>query len=270
MPSKVFNGKWEWLVNKGQDNEDYALARPEAMVFLATVDEYLPDNIRTYAKNHKRNFGLLYFRANNDSINDIAVPACLPKKSAPKPGMICYISGIGTTKEMTTAPIKILSKDECSQYSSAKDYKKHEDLDIIQWDICGLTLAENCQPFLNAGSPLICKEDGKAVVYGVASLILDSNDLISLVCERSNDILFIQGKNEESNSCKELAMLFTDVHLHSVFIDCVLEWPDDSAISPEFFRREHMCQKRQEESEDYCDNSANREFEFPDSPDCGL
>ena len=150
-----------------------AVASPEAMVFLPTVDEYLPDEIRNYAKNHKRNLGLVYFRANNDSINDLAVPACLPKKTAPKPETICYISGIGTTKKMTTAPIKILSKNECRQSSSVKDYKKHEELDIIQWDICGSNLAENCQPFLDAGSPLICNEDGKAVVYGVASLMLD-------------------------------------------------------------------------------------------------
>ena len=81
----------------------------------------------------------------------------------------------------------------------------------------------------------------------------------------------IQGKNEESNSCKEKASLFTGVHLHSVFIKCVLEVPEDSVTSlPGYFRREQLCQKRQEESEDYCNNYHNWDFEFPDSPDCGL
>ena len=185
----MFDGDWDFIINPGQDDQDTKWALPEDLVFEPTVDEYLPNELRYYAKNHKRNLGLVYFRANNDSINNIAVPVCLPKQPAPKPNTTCYISGIGNTnkKVMKTAPIKILSKEDCRQLSSVKDYKKHEDSGIIQQDICGTNIAGNCQQFLDAGSPLICNEDGKAVVYGVASLMLDGNVFINVLSSNVNN-----------------------------------------------------------------------------------
>ena len=146
------------------------------------MDEYLPLEIRHYAKNHKRNLALVYVRSNNDLLDEIFVPACLPKKPAPQPGTTCYISGVGNIyiNSMKTVPMKILSKEKCRQLSSTKDYEKHENLDITQWDICASKPKESecdSNQFLDTGSPLICEVEGKAVVYGVASLALAGNDL---------------------------------------------------------------------------------------------
>ena len=37
------------------------------------MDEYLPLELRNYAKNHKRNLALVYIRSNNDALNEIFV-----------------------------------------------------------------------------------------------------------------------------------------------------------------------------------------------------
>ena len=142
------------------------------------MDEYLPLEIRHYAKNHKRNLALVYVRSNNDLLDEIFVPACLPKSYELKPGTYCYISGVGnSTDSMKTVALKIRSKDDCRDLTSNNDYEKHENLDIVQWDICASNPnTSDCNQFLDTGSPLICEEGGKAVVYGVASLALAGNE----------------------------------------------------------------------------------------------
>ena len=123
---------------------------------------------------------LVYVRSNSDFLDEIFVPACLPKKSAPDPGTDCYISGVGnSTDSMKTVRMMIRSREECRQLSSNNDYGKHESLDITQWDICVSKPKESecdSNQFLDTGSPLICEVEGKAVVYGVASIALAGND----------------------------------------------------------------------------------------------
>ena len=69
------------------------------------------------------------------------------------------------------------------------------------------------------------------------------------------------GKNKEDDACIEKASLFTDVYLHSVMIDCVLEVRSNTKTT---------CWKRQIESEGYCNDYRNREADFPELPECGL
>lgn len=154
------------------------MTEPKEVSYKATVDQYLSRKLRYYAKDHKRNLGIIYFRANNDSLDDeIFVPACLPKQPVPSPEANCYISGIDSSSKdaISTTPMKILSKDDCRKLTSTEDYERHEKLDIVQWDICATNSNGDCPQFLEAGSPLICNENGKAVVYGVASLLLEGN-----------------------------------------------------------------------------------------------
>ena len=84
-------------------------------------------------------------------------------------------------------------------------------------------------------------------------------------------IEILQGKSKAGDKCKVQPSLFADVSLHSVFIDCFLEFP-----AKKFWEylgtKKHTCQKRQEESEGYCDNSENLELLYPGNPpyDCGV
>ena len=79
----------------------------------------------------------------------------------------------------------------------------------------------------------------------------------------------VQGKSKEGDNCEVKPSLFADVSLHSVFIDCLLELPEKN-----FWVNDHkpVCQKRQEESDDYCNNNFNQEVAYPVNPptNCGL
>ena len=80
-------------------------------------------------------------------------------------------------------------------------------------------------------------------------------------------IKILQGKSKEGNNCEVKPSLFANVSLHSVFINCLLELPEDN-----FLWNKIICQKRQEESEGYCDNDRNPELLYSDDPpyECGL
>ena len=96
-------------------------------------------------------------------MDEAFVPACLPIKKAPGPGTTCYVAGIKGSS-MKTTPMKILSKNECRKLSIMEYNEYDKDLEVFQWDICAVNPTnEDC--IQNIGSSLICKENGKAVVY---------------------------------------------------------------------------------------------------------
>lgn len=114
-------------------------------------------------------------------MNDVFQPACLPKNPILKAGTPCYVAGI-KDGSMKTTPMKILSKDECHKLIPNEYDEFDKDFEISKWNICVMNPTNEVWS-VNIGSPLICKEDGKAVVYGVASII--SNSIHFIIQKRS-------------------------------------------------------------------------------------
>ena len=133
-------------------------------------------------------------------------PACLPSKP-PETGERCYASGWGDidkwypekTNELMFAPLTILDYQDCLSrleekhiLEDPKKFKKLYDLSL-RWDLCAAKEDRSICPG-DFGGPLICNEDGKAVVHGIASStsIMEGNKVSSMhmILIESNLLLF--------------------------------------------------------------------------------
>ena len=114
---------------------------------------------------NKRDFAMVEF-LKIGNLEDMFIPACLPTKPAPGAETSCYVAGV-KDGSMKTSQMKILSKEECRKLSPNEYDKYDKNFEISQWEICAVNLKnQDCNQ--NVGSSLICNENGKAVVYGVA------------------------------------------------------------------------------------------------------
>ena len=135
-----------------------------------------------------------------------------------------------TTFSLKTSRMKILNSTGCKALFGGINEVHHyftKHLDVIPWDICTQNPPDDiCEDDL--GKPLICNENGKAVVYGIHSKTLDDD----------------YGNSRFDNmKCDGETALFTNVFLNLVFINCILE-----------IRNQTICQARQDESENVCSN----------------
>ena len=135
-----------------------------------------------------------------------------------------------TTFSLKTCRMEILNSTGCKAIfgdrNAMYDYFT-KDLDVIPWDICTQNPPDDiCEDDL--GKPLICNENGKAVVYGIHSKTLD-DDYIK--------------KQFDNMKCDGEATFSTNVFQNLVFINCILE-----------IRNQTICQARQDESDNICSN----------------
>ena len=92
---------------------------------------------------------------------------------------------------------------------------------------------------------------GLLPLYQIVSILSYKKDLLRII---KNNWFYSLNEGEEESSGKK-AVFFVDIHLHSVFIDCILQTYGEA-----------NCQKRQEESDGYCDDSYNIELEYNPDP----
>ena len=152
-----------------------------------------------------RDVGIIVVKS-DFTFNEFVQPACLPTKSV-STGIHCYASGWGLTSDFETAnklmfaPLNIFDHKEC--YDELKKEKFYLDWTMFQhkisWDLCTSNRPKSVCPG-DSGGPFICNEDGKAVVHGIASSIMQRDD----------------------QKCGNTPSFFTNVYLHLTFIQCVL------------------------------------------------
>ena len=137
-------------------------------------------------KKMKNDAGLIFIEKPFE-INDQVRLACLPKTSFSY-GSTCYASGWGDTNtddngkgvdadHLMTAPLKTIDKPECYQ-AMAKKFENtinNETFKLVYDELGpGGICASNSPKSVcsgDSGGPLICNQNGKAVVHGIASAV---------------------------------------------------------------------------------------------------
>ena len=209
--------------------------------------------VRMHSKREKHDMAIIELKINEKKENDFFKPVCLPK-NPPKIGSSCYVGKTGrkVVEEkkiftLITATLDILDENDCRML--LKDmYHVFNDLsNVLPWDICTANAPKDiCNDEL--GKPLICNDDGKAVIYGIHSKTTINDALGGIAAAVSN------------YKCDGQASLFTNVFHLSIFINCILNGYS-----------EKICQARQDESEQICLNE-NPESKAPaELPfECGM
>ena len=206
-----------------------------------------------HSKKEKQDMAIIELKINEKEGNEFLKPACLPKK-APKIGSFCYVGKTGRKvveeKEiftLMTATLEILDEYKCEMLMKGMYLIYNNQSNVIPWDICTANAPKDiCNDEL--GKPLICNDDGKAVIYGIHSKTTINDALGGIAAAVSN------------YKCDGQASLFTNVFRLSIFINCILNGYS-----------EKICQARQDESEQICSNE-NPESKAPaELPfECGM
>ena len=115
-------------------------------------------------------------------------PACMPKTKISF-GSTCYVSGWGNIKnvkdddpekptDLMTAPLNVYSKSKCYQETLKENENVTYELfnsfydELIPGGICASNRPKSvCQG--DSGGPFICEENGKAVIRGITSGLIN-------------------------------------------------------------------------------------------------
>ena len=159
----------------------------EIYVYQPVLKNHLFDD--SEIKHLKNDLGIVYVERPIEFSERVG-PACMPKTKIAF-GSTCYASGWGNTEDygffwgsekpdyLMTAPLNIFNKSQCFMEALKQNenvtYEMFEILyELIPGGICASNRPKStCRG--DSGGPLICEENGKAVIHGIVSGGFDVN-----------------------------------------------------------------------------------------------